>query len=101
VVNGPGTPLRLPAWSDSGWRWPARGREGCAWRRGLRRTGLALQQCLPPELFAAFQATCGQTSGAGGDYGYAAVAASARAEAKRGTLRNPLLSWLYRRVARA
>jgi 2-polyprenyl-6-methoxyphenol hydroxylase-like FAD-dependent oxidoreductase len=35
------------------------------------------------------------------DYGYAAVAASAKAEAERGTLRNPLLSWLYRRVARA
>ena len=35
------------------------------------------------------------------DYGYAAVAASARAEAERGTLRNPLLSWLYRRAARA
>jgi 2-polyprenyl-6-methoxyphenol hydroxylase-like FAD-dependent oxidoreductase len=34
------------------------------------------------------------------DYGYAAVTASARAEAERGTLRNPLLSWLYRRVAR-
>jgi 2-polyprenyl-6-methoxyphenol hydroxylase-like FAD-dependent oxidoreductase len=34
------------------------------------------------------------------DYGYAAVAASAKAEAERGTLRNPLLSWLYRRVAR-
>jgi 2-polyprenyl-6-methoxyphenol hydroxylase-like FAD-dependent oxidoreductase len=35
------------------------------------------------------------------DYGYAAVAASASAEAERGTLRNPLLRWLYRRVARA
>jgi hypothetical protein len=35
------------------------------------------------------------------DYGCAAVAASAKAEAERGTLRNPLLSWLYRRVARA
>lgn len=35
------------------------------------------------------------------DYGYAAVAASAKAEAERATLRNPLLSWLFRRVARA
>jgi 2-polyprenyl-6-methoxyphenol hydroxylase-like FAD-dependent oxidoreductase len=35
------------------------------------------------------------------DYGYAAVAASANAEAARGALRNPLLSWLFRRVARA
>jgi 2-polyprenyl-6-methoxyphenol hydroxylase-like FAD-dependent oxidoreductase len=35
------------------------------------------------------------------DYGYAAVAASANAEAERGTLRNPLLSWLFRRAARA
>ena len=35
------------------------------------------------------------------DYGYAAVAASAKAEAERGTLRNPLLAWLYRRVARS
>ncbi|MBV9445036.1 MAG: FAD-dependent monooxygenase [Streptosporangiaceae bacterium] len=35
------------------------------------------------------------------DYGYAAVAASAKAEAERGSLRNPLLSWLFRRVARA
>jgi len=35
------------------------------------------------------------------DYGYAAVAASAKAEAERGTLRSPLLSWLYRRAARA
>jgi 2-polyprenyl-6-methoxyphenol hydroxylase-like FAD-dependent oxidoreductase len=34
------------------------------------------------------------------DRGYAAVAASANAEAERGTLRNPLLSWLFRRVAR-
>jgi 2-polyprenyl-6-methoxyphenol hydroxylase-like FAD-dependent oxidoreductase len=34
------------------------------------------------------------------DYGYAAVAASARAETERGTLRNPLLRWLYRRAAR-
>jgi 2-polyprenyl-6-methoxyphenol hydroxylase-like FAD-dependent oxidoreductase len=34
------------------------------------------------------------------DYGYAAVAASAKAETERGTLRNPLLSWLFRRVAR-
>jgi 2-polyprenyl-6-methoxyphenol hydroxylase-like FAD-dependent oxidoreductase len=33
------------------------------------------------------------------EYGYAAIAASARAEAERGTLRNPLLSWLYRRMA--
>jgi 2-polyprenyl-6-methoxyphenol hydroxylase-like FAD-dependent oxidoreductase len=32
------------------------------------------------------------------DYGYAAVAASARAETERGTLRSPLLRWLYRRV---
>jgi 2-polyprenyl-6-methoxyphenol hydroxylase-like FAD-dependent oxidoreductase len=35
------------------------------------------------------------------DYGYAAVAASAKAEAERGTVRNPLVSWLFRRVARA
>jgi 2-polyprenyl-6-methoxyphenol hydroxylase-like FAD-dependent oxidoreductase len=35
------------------------------------------------------------------DYGYAAVATSAKAEAERGTLRNPLLSWLLRRAARA
>jgi 2-polyprenyl-6-methoxyphenol hydroxylase-like FAD-dependent oxidoreductase len=35
------------------------------------------------------------------DYGYAAVAASAKAEAERGALRSPLLSWLYRRLARA
>jgi 2-polyprenyl-6-methoxyphenol hydroxylase-like FAD-dependent oxidoreductase len=35
------------------------------------------------------------------DYGYAAVAASAKAEAERGTMGSPLLSWLYRRVARA
>jgi 2-polyprenyl-6-methoxyphenol hydroxylase-like FAD-dependent oxidoreductase len=34
------------------------------------------------------------------DYGYAAVAASAGAETERGTLRNPLIRWLYRRVAR-
>jgi 2-polyprenyl-6-methoxyphenol hydroxylase-like FAD-dependent oxidoreductase len=33
-------------------------------------------------------------------YGYAAVAASAEAETERGTLRNPLLAWLLRRVAR-
>jgi 2-polyprenyl-6-methoxyphenol hydroxylase-like FAD-dependent oxidoreductase len=33
--------------------------------------------------------------------GYAAVAASAKAEAERGSLRNPLLSWLFRRAARA
>jgi 2-polyprenyl-6-methoxyphenol hydroxylase-like FAD-dependent oxidoreductase len=31
------------------------------------------------------------------DYGYAAVAASAKAETERGTLRNPLMRWLYRR----
>jgi 2-polyprenyl-6-methoxyphenol hydroxylase-like FAD-dependent oxidoreductase len=31
------------------------------------------------------------------DYGYAAVAASAEAETERGTLRNPLMRWLYRR----
>lgn len=36
-------------------------------RQGYRlhvdaRAGLALQQCLPPELLAAFQATCGQAS---------------------------------------
>jgi 2-polyprenyl-6-methoxyphenol hydroxylase-like FAD-dependent oxidoreductase len=30
-------------------------------------------------------------------YGYAAVAAAREAEAARGTMRNPLLSWLYRR----
>jgi hypothetical protein len=35
------------------------------------------------------------------DYGYAAVAASAKAEAGRGIVRNPLVSWLFRRVARA
>lgn len=35
------------------------------------------------------------------DYGYAAVAASASAEAGYQTVRNPLLSWLFRRVARA
>ena len=35
------------------------------------------------------------------DYGYAAVAASAKAETERGTLRNPFLSWLFRRVGRA
>jgi 2-polyprenyl-6-methoxyphenol hydroxylase-like FAD-dependent oxidoreductase len=35
------------------------------------------------------------------DYGYAAVAASAKAEAERGSLRNPLLSWLFRRAARS
>jgi 2-polyprenyl-6-methoxyphenol hydroxylase-like FAD-dependent oxidoreductase len=35
------------------------------------------------------------------DYGYAAVAASAKAEAERGTLRNPFVSWLLRRAARA
>jgi 2-polyprenyl-6-methoxyphenol hydroxylase-like FAD-dependent oxidoreductase len=35
------------------------------------------------------------------DYGYAAVAASAKAEAERGILRNPLLSRLFRRVVRA
>jgi 2-polyprenyl-6-methoxyphenol hydroxylase-like FAD-dependent oxidoreductase len=34
------------------------------------------------------------------EYGYAAIAASAQAEAERGTLRNPLLSWLYRRATR-
>jgi 2-polyprenyl-6-methoxyphenol hydroxylase-like FAD-dependent oxidoreductase len=34
------------------------------------------------------------------DYGYAAVAASAKAETERGTLRNPLVRWLYRRAAR-
>ena len=32
------------------------------------------------------------------DYGYAALAASAKAEAERGALRNPLLSWLFRRA---
>jgi 2-polyprenyl-6-methoxyphenol hydroxylase-like FAD-dependent oxidoreductase len=32
--------------------------------------------------------------------GYAAVAASARAETERGALRNPLLRWPYRRGAR-
>jgi 2-polyprenyl-6-methoxyphenol hydroxylase-like FAD-dependent oxidoreductase len=42
--------------------------DGLAGRRqGYRlhldaRAGLALQQCLPPELMAAFQATCGQAS---------------------------------------
>jgi 2-polyprenyl-6-methoxyphenol hydroxylase-like FAD-dependent oxidoreductase len=42
--------------------------DGLAGRRqGYRlhvdaRAGLALQQCLPPELLAAFQATCGQAS---------------------------------------
>ncbi len=35
------------------------------------------------------------------DYGYAALAASAKAEAERGALRNPLLSWLFRRAGRA
>jgi 2-polyprenyl-6-methoxyphenol hydroxylase-like FAD-dependent oxidoreductase len=35
------------------------------------------------------------------EYGYAAVATSAKAEAEQGTLRNPLMSWLFRRVARA
>jgi 2-polyprenyl-6-methoxyphenol hydroxylase-like FAD-dependent oxidoreductase len=35
------------------------------------------------------------------DYGYAAVAASAKAEGARGTVRNPLLSWLLRRAARS
>jgi 2-polyprenyl-6-methoxyphenol hydroxylase-like FAD-dependent oxidoreductase len=35
------------------------------------------------------------------DYGYAAVAASAKAETERGTLRNPLPRWMYRRVGRA
>jgi 2-polyprenyl-6-methoxyphenol hydroxylase-like FAD-dependent oxidoreductase len=35
------------------------------------------------------------------DYGYAALTASAKAETERGTLRNPLMRWLYRRVARA
>jgi 2-polyprenyl-6-methoxyphenol hydroxylase-like FAD-dependent oxidoreductase len=34
-------------------------------------------------------------------YGYAAVAAAAEAEAARGTMRNPLLSWLYRRAGKA
>jgi hypothetical protein len=36
------------------------------------------------------------------EYGYAAVAASrqAEAEAETGTRRNPLLFWLYRRLAR-
>ena len=34
------------------------------------------------------------------DYGYAAVAASANAEAGRGALRIPLLCWLLRRMAR-
>jgi hypothetical protein len=31
------------------------------------------------------------------DYGYAAVSASAKAETERGTLRNPVVRWLYRR----
>jgi 2-polyprenyl-6-methoxyphenol hydroxylase-like FAD-dependent oxidoreductase len=35
------------------------------------------------------------------EYGYAAVAASAKAETERGTLRHPLLRWRYRRAARA
>ena len=35
------------------------------------------------------------------DYGYAALTASAQAEAERGALRNPLLSWLFRRAGRA
>jgi 2-polyprenyl-6-methoxyphenol hydroxylase-like FAD-dependent oxidoreductase len=34
------------------------------------------------------------------DDGYAAVAASAKAETEQGTLHNPLLRWLYRRAAR-
>jgi 2-polyprenyl-6-methoxyphenol hydroxylase-like FAD-dependent oxidoreductase len=33
-------------------------------------------------------------------YGYAAVAAAREAEAARGTMRNPLLSWLYRRAGK-
>ena len=35
------------------------------------------------------------------DYGYAALTASAQAEAERGALLNPLLSWLFRRAGRA
>jgi 2-polyprenyl-6-methoxyphenol hydroxylase-like FAD-dependent oxidoreductase len=35
------------------------------------------------------------------DYGYAALTASARAEAERGALRNPVSSWLFRRAGRA
>ena len=35
------------------------------------------------------------------DYGYAALTASAQAEAERGALRNPLLSWLFRRAGRS
>jgi 2-polyprenyl-6-methoxyphenol hydroxylase-like FAD-dependent oxidoreductase len=35
------------------------------------------------------------------DYGYAALTASARAEAERGALRNPVSSWLFRRIGRA
>ena len=35
------------------------------------------------------------------DYGYAALTTSAQAEAERGALRNPLLSWLFRRAGRA
>jgi 2-polyprenyl-6-methoxyphenol hydroxylase-like FAD-dependent oxidoreductase len=35
------------------------------------------------------------------DYGYAALTASARAEAGRAALRNPVSSWLFRRAGRA
>jgi 2-polyprenyl-6-methoxyphenol hydroxylase-like FAD-dependent oxidoreductase len=35
------------------------------------------------------------------DYGYAALTASAQAEAEPGALRNPLGSWLFRRLGRA
>ena len=39
------------------------GRAGQGYRLHVdARAGLALQQCLPPELLAAFQATCGQAS---------------------------------------
>ena len=35
------------------------------------------------------------------DYGYAALTVSAKAEAERGALRSPILSWLFRRAGRA
>ncbi len=70
-------------------------------RQGYRlhadgRAGRALEQCLPPESFAVFQATCAEKQMR--EYGYAAVAASSQAEAETGMRHNRLMFWLYRRM---
>lgn len=88
-------------------------------RQGYRlhldaRAGLALEQCLPPESFALFQATCGQVgrrltvmnerlrvlheSSMSDPAADPAVAASRQAEADMGARHNRLMFWLYRRL---